>query len=220
MYFVKKIGVDNDKYLSSEIVCHTVKTISIALQLLEQKVVSYIREEGGKQVSDNIKIIDIHDLGQTCEPAIDTMLIYRVASDPHRLHVYQRKTKVVPGTIYGHTLVSEFRRIQIFELEEYKEWNSTIVQLTIPEVELVSVGQTKLKIPKSMTDVPVCNLLDELKQSPKFKTNFALTNTPPIGSGTNLANANLANANLTLANTQLIVEANFALANTQPMGAT
>lgn len=177
MYIIKKITVNNDFYISSESINHTRKTISHALILLEQCIISYVKEEHGKQMSDIIKIIDISDFKQVSEPVVDTILIYRITNDPHRVHVYQRKTLIVPGTIYGHSLVPDFRKIKIFELEEYDKFDissSQNISSIIPDIEMVSVGSTGILIPKPMTVSPIRNFIDELKQSSKFKARFVL----------------------------------------------
>jgi hypothetical protein len=185
MYFIKKIIVDNDKYVSSEIVGHA-KSISTALTLLEQNTIMFIKDQVGKQISDNAKIIDILNLEQISEPDIDTMLIYRVEQNPHRLYVYQRKTISVdvPNWTWGTSKknVTDFKCVSYFELEEYAEIinftnNSRIINFTndsrvVSEFEMVTIniGKSKIKIPKQMTIAPMADVLVELKNSPKFKS--------------------------------------------------
>ena len=184
MYFIKKITVqDKDQYVSSEIVGYTTKTISNALILLENSAKSFIQDECGKQVASASKIIDIHDFNQVSEPMIDTMLIYRLGVDPHRLHVYQRKTKATNGYLWGQTVAPEFRKIQIFELEECAKFgfvdsaNHIETKEIVPVIEMVPVGPAKrVMIPKAMTVAPMCNLISELKNSQRFKNRFASVN--------------------------------------------
>jgi len=180
MYFIKKITVNREKYESSEIIEHTIKTISVALSLLEQSAKNYVKEECGKQIGTDVKIIDIHNFNQINEPIVDSMLVYRLGTDPHRLHIYQRKTKIVPGTIYGQSLIPEFHKIQIFELEEYRKLNlldsTTLVSSSIPQVEMVAIGPAKVKIPKNMTVSPMSDLIDELKKSLRFQARFIAVN--------------------------------------------
>lgn len=173
MYFIKKITVENDKYILSEIINHT-KTISNALALLEKNVKDHIKEECGKQIATDCKIIDILNVSQIYEPTIDTMLVYRIGSDSNRLHVYQRKTSLVAG-YFVNGLVSDFRKTQIFEIEEYTLGASESTQSTqsaqsslstIPE--MVAVGPAGIKIPIQMTLVPIAGLIDELKKSKRF----------------------------------------------------
>lgn len=190
MYFIKRIDIDEkNSYIGSEIVNHA-KTISSALSLLEYSVKTYIDYEYGKQESNNFKVIDIHQFSQINEPAIDTILVYRLDSDPHKLHLYQRKTKIVPGTLYGQSLVSTFRKIQIFELEEYKKLipgdiskKSSDNEPVIPETftEMVPIGPAKIRVPRPMTISPMCDLIKQLRESKRFKERFQLVNSslPP-----------------------------------------
>lgn len=188
MYYIKKITLDEkERYLTSKIMEHA-KSISSALCLLEHSVKDFVREECGKQASDNCKIIDIHDFSQINDPIIDSTLVYRLDSDPHRLHVFQRKTKSISGYIYGQSLIAEFRKIEIFELEEYDKINpidlarknsidlSTTLMSTIPPIELVPVGSARILVPKQMTVSPMCDLIKELKQSLRFKAKFVEVN--------------------------------------------
>ena len=188
MYFIKKVTVDDKGgYSTSEIVEHA-KAITTALSLLDYAARMFIKEECGNQISKDIRIIDIHTLGQINEPAVDTMLLYRLTADPHRIHVYQRKTRIIPGTIYGQSLIPEFHRIQIFELEEYKKLNpselarknSTDIDLiaasTIPSFEMVPIGPAGIKVPKPMTVSPMCDLIKELKKCVRFNTRFQMVN--------------------------------------------
>lgn len=195
MYFIKKIILDDKQgYQSSKIVDHTSKTISVALSLLENAVRMFVKDECGREAADQIKIIDIYKFDQVNEPMIDSMLLYRLTDDPHRIHVYQKKTTVVKvsGYIWGtsDTPTTFFRRTHIFELEEYSGSISPGTQNTInipnsentnvpsilPQVEMVPIGPARIKIPKPMTLAPMCNLIDELKKSAKFKFRQDLVN--------------------------------------------
>ncbi|MEM3061954.1 MAG: hypothetical protein QW303_00210, partial [Nitrososphaerota archaeon] len=123
----------------------------------------------GKQISDESKIIDIHHFGQVNEPLIDTMLIYRLKTDPQTLHVYQRKSKEVPGILYGRTTVVEFRRVQVFALVKYDDPNFTPF-----DDGLVPVGPAKIRVPKAMTVSPMSDMINELKNNIRFKKRFEL----------------------------------------------
>lgn len=175
MYFVKKIVVDSEKYVSSEIVGHA-KTISTALSLLERNAISYIRDQVGRQISDNAKIIDILNLEQINEPDVDTMLIYRLEQNPHRLYIYQRRTITVdiPNWTWGSSKknIVEFKCVLHFELEEYSQISDFESLPKIkPEIEMVTIniGRSRILIPKQMTVAPMADVLAELKNSPKFK---------------------------------------------------
>jgi hypothetical protein len=117
-YTIKKILVNENIYLSSSIVEIIPKTISKALNNMFEHAKKYVSDECGNQISHKMEIIDVHTFYQIDEPLIDTMIIYRIGSDSNRLHVYQRKTKIVPGFIYGYSSYSEFKRVAIFEIEE------------------------------------------------------------------------------------------------------
>ena len=179
MYFINKIMINNKgQYVDCEIVDHTSKTISVALPLLETCAKRFINKECGEQISATAKVIDIHDFNQVSEPLIDTMLIYRLVSDPHHLHIYQRKTSIVSGTFYGKSTAIEFNKVKIFSLKEYNKINEqdcAIEQATDP-VELVAFGPSKIKIRKEMTMAPMCNIITELKNSKKFKEKLTISN--------------------------------------------
>ncbi|MEM0353983.1 MAG: hypothetical protein QXW79_00240 [Thermoplasmata archaeon] len=166
MYFILKIGLnEKDQPISYNIVSHSNEAESLIF--LENAAKNYIKEECGKQTLDEFKIIDIHHFGQVNEPLIDTMLIYRLKSDPHTLHVYQRKSKEVPGILYGKTTVVEFRRVQIFTSVKYVDSNLTLI-----DDGLVSVGPAKIRIPRAMTVSPISDMINELKNNARFKKRF------------------------------------------------
>lgn len=169
MYIITKVLVDREKYISSGVADHTGKTISVALALLERSAKEFIQTECGKQVSDSAKIIDILSESQVVEPLIDTMVIYRLEADSQKLQIYQRKTVTAPGYIYGQTIVSEFKKVAIFELIDYSRFNGKEVEEVKPsEVEMIKIGPAGVEIPKAMTMVPVSNLLEELRMNPRF----------------------------------------------------
>lgn len=201
MYFIKKITVDDKQnYQSSKVVDNTKKTIASALNLLQNSVRAFIKEEYGREASEQIKILDIHKIDQVNEPIVDCILLYRLVDDPHRVLVYQKKTVLVKATNWTwgttDTLVPQFRRTHIFELEEYEktldksvpqnnqiqskaEMEDTIIDDTIVSVEMVQVGSSKVKIPKPMTVAPMCDLIAELKKSERFKKLFNKINSSP-----------------------------------------
>jgi hypothetical protein len=191
MYIIKNIVLDEgDKYVSSSTVGHTTSTISSAAKLTESIAVNMAINGFGASAVDNFKIIDIHSFDQVNEPKINCMLFYRLADDPHRLHVYQKRTVVVekPGYIYGtvETVVDVFRKTNILELEEIS-YPSTqdlhgscvgfgmrqSVPINIPttytEHEMVPIApNARLKVPKPMMMSPMSDLIDELKKSKHF----------------------------------------------------
>ena len=179
MYFVLRTTVDEQQHpVSFEIVNYTNKTISTALALLDASARAYIREECGIKAAHEAKIIDIHNLAQTNEPIVDGMLIYRLGNDSHTLHIYQRKSKIVPGYIYGQSAASEFRRVQLFTLIENKNINLADSPGAAPYVpmEMVAIGPARIMIPKGLTTAPMCNVITQLKKSQMFKKCFETTN--------------------------------------------
>jgi len=201
MYFVKRITLDDKQgYLSSKIVADTNKTIKSALLLLESSVRAFVRDERGREAAEQVKIIDIHNIGQVSEPILDGILLYRLESDPLKINVYQKKTIVVKSTTWTwgttDTPVPQFRRTDIFELEEYGKKiaipvdassttnavpTATIVESEPEEKEeKAPLGPAKLLVPKKMTVSPMCDLINELKRSPKFKSRLNSTNVVTI----------------------------------------
>ncbi|BCS83400.1 hypothetical protein QLL95_gp0723 [Cotonvirus japonicus] len=186
MYFVKKINLDiNHQYKSSEIVDNINKSISNAFTLLENSAKSFVKEECGREAGEHVKIIEINDFNQVNEPVVDSMLLYRLVDDRHRIYVYQKKTMItkIQNWTWGtsDTVNSQFSNICIFELEEYNKINvvsfqNQIVLTSIPNDELVAIGPANIKIPKPMTISPMCDLISELKKSPKFKARFEAVN--------------------------------------------
>lgn len=189
MYFIKKIVLDDKQnYRSSEIMDHTSKTIGAALILLENTARTFVREECGREAAEKVKILDIHKMEQVSEPLVDCMLLYRLAEDPHRIHVYQRKTDISKAKTWGGSeydvATVKFRRMYIIELEKYEKLDLTSLQNTnlasiIPQVEMVSLGPAGIKVPKPMTVAPMCHLIDELKKSAKFKKQFTSVSNCP-----------------------------------------
>lgn len=193
MYFIKKITVDDIIYKSSKIVDCTNKKISVALLLLESAARNYIKEEFGREASEQAKILDIYNFDQVSEPIDDCMLLYRLGDDPHHIHVYRKKTSRVekPGYIYGSSIIEEkyFKRTHIFELEECENINvgesqniniNQLQNINTPQIEMVTVGFAGIKVPKPLTQAPLCNLISELKKSPKFQARFVSTNNSSI----------------------------------------
>lgn len=181
MYLIKKITIsDKNFYLTSKIINHTNKTISAALILLENAALENVREENGRNAYEQTKIIDIHSLEQINEPLLDSILLYRLSGDPHRILVYQKKTSIIKSNNWtwgtSDIPISQFRLINYFELEEYNGKFDTNIENNIPTppIEMVQFG--KIKIPKQMTIAPMCHLINELKGSERFKARFTYIN--------------------------------------------
>jgi hypothetical protein len=173
MHFVKRVTFDDkNEYASSQIVDHTNKTISVALSLLIDIAKKFVREELGREAGEKANVIEIKSFDQVHEPTTDGILLYRLVSDPHRIHVYQKKTQTVNVAGWfttGPVIDSKFKRICIYELEEYS--NKLImasVPSSIPDHEFVPIGPAQIKVPKGLTISPVVDLIRELKDSPQF----------------------------------------------------
>lgn len=175
MHFILKIAVDEKGNLSvGDIIDHCFENkVLVSRALLENTVRKYITDECGRNTGAEMKIIDIKNFSQICEPSIDTMLVYRIDVEPNILHVYRRKTIPVPGWIMKDSTLVEFRKVQIFALKTYDRLSQNITEKqnnSTKEIhtEMVLHGEKKLRIPKSFTIEPMCKLIDELKKFPKF----------------------------------------------------
>lgn len=160
LHFIIKINIDvNNSFRSNEIISHTNLGITIAKKLLEKETRSHVSLLTGNTTNLDFipKIVDIHSFDQVAEPIIDTVIIYRLDSNPHRLHVYQRKSIIVPARGWGQKAISEFRKICIFELNEYACINTDIH-------DIVRYGKTNIHVPEILTTEPVQNLLSSIKK--------------------------------------------------------
>lgn len=174
MYFIKKITIDEDKkYQNSLIIDHTNKSFINALQLLDSIAKTFVKEESGREAGENAKIIEIHDFEQVNNPNIDCILLYKLINDPHKIYVYQKKTSVtdVAGWFYGTSqiIIPNFRMTHIYELEEYDKKINLFNSILVPEMEYVPIGPAGIKVPKNLTISPAVDLINELKNSEKFK---------------------------------------------------
>lgn len=177
MYIIKEITVENDNYISSSSIDIINGQISIALQRLLETVKCYIKNNHGYKIAESTKIMDIINTAQICEPLVDSILLYKLVNDPHKIHVYERKTVEVkqPNWTWGSSTItqSNFKRIAIFELEEITnvKFNSQNNSANISHnenTEMISIGNGT-KIPKIMTISPMCDVINELKNSSSFK---------------------------------------------------
>lgn len=171
MYFINEVSVNDDEYHSSHIIEHTSKTISVALLLLETTAKQFVIDELGKEAGEAANIIDIYNVSQINEPLLDSILLYRLESNPHQIHVYRKKTNIVKTQNWtwgiSENLVSTFKKVRIFELDEY---NKLSIDEDLTPIELVPIGNIGIKIPKQMTISPMTDLINELKNSDKFKS--------------------------------------------------
>ena len=168
MYFIMKIVPNySGDFVNNELIYHTTGTISIALKDLEKTVFDFIREEYGKNMAIGCKIIDITTNDMIIEPNTDSLVVYRYRSDPHKFHIYQRKTNIVPALIYGKTWQTEFKKIVIFELLGYDKINNNqlIQNINIrAPLDLVHIKGKNVKVPVKITQAPMTDLIDQLKK--------------------------------------------------------
>src|SRR5690606_9839085 len=107
-------------------------------------------------------------------PTVDGLTCYRLSDDPHRVFLYRRKTSIVkqPNWTWGETEVPvvSHQRVAIFELEECESMFDTLhtMRNPRPELEMVTVGKSDLRIPKMLTQAPMCDVITELKNNPVF----------------------------------------------------
>jgi hypothetical protein len=167
MYFIKQVSVNEKIYQYSKIIDHTRGDFLEAQKLLEKTVKLFVKNEWGREAIDNKKIIDIQQLEEIVEPVIDCVLLYRLINDPTKIYVYQKKTNITKKFSYYYgttdTLVPKFCLINIFELEEY---NNLICDT---KIETVESQVPKIEISKQVSNQLRINLLNELKQNPRFK---------------------------------------------------
>ena len=172
MYFIKKIVIDEKQsYQSSKIVAHCPNTDPISL-VLERVVKTYVKEELGREASEQIKFLDIKELGQVSEPMVDGMLAYRIIDNPNHVHIYQRKTIVTKAKnwTWGErdVPVIQFRRTDIFEVEEYTNLNMNTPITEVRESINIITSRPRISMPMGF------NLIDHLKKSAKFQARFQL----------------------------------------------
>lgn len=112
MQFVIKNNIDKrGAFVGNEIVAHAATDNA---DILNNIAVAFAKSHGG-----NESIIDVHSLDQIAEPLTDTMLLYRIMDAPNQIHAYQRISEQVSGYIYGQSTVTEFIKINVFELVKY-----------------------------------------------------------------------------------------------------
>ena len=176
MYFIMETTIDDKEvYQSARIVSHT-KSAAQAAVLLQKSAIEYVKEECGNQAAAEAAIIEIKNFNQVNEPLTDKMLIYRLNTQPHTLHIYQRKTKEVPGYIYGKTTVTVFKKVKVFNLIEYSDINSNLASVPLKDtVQITMSGKGSVL----NNNAPINNLLDSLKKSPKFQSRYESSNAKP-----------------------------------------
>lgn len=161
MYYIIREKIDDKGNKLIPEICDMASYISEALYLLSNTCKTEIRNEWGTSESEN-KIIDINDLSQVSEPLIDSILIYRIVNTPHILYLYQRRTKVVKGLVWGETTSSEFKLIQIYYLVEYDHPRNKIN---------IDANNDNYQIKKSNPCIDMSSVFDELKNHELFIKN-------------------------------------------------
>jgi len=208
MHFIIKNNIDLDgSFQSNEIVGHTTTGIASAQSQLLSSIRTYVTELAGKEMANSLKIIDIHSFSQVSEPIIDTLLLYRLETDPHSIHVYQRKSSIMPGNLWGEKIKIDFNKIKIFTLVEYDRVSAP------PPPPFRSQSERELSIksgltdssspsktsdnlrssPKGKSDISV-DLIQSLKSSPVFKKKFEESNGSNRSSGSPLSPTRIINS--------------------------
>ena len=176
MYIIKRIDLTNGStYLSSRIIDHTTQRIATALSLLESCAKQLVKEEFGASAVEQSKIIDIHSLEQVSEPLVDSMLLYRIDSDPHVIHVYQRKTTVIDVLgwfINSQTVQHSFEKVCQFELEEYDKFSDEQDTDNSNTKRRSNIDEPE----KEHSKMIVGNFIEELKNSERFLSKASLFN--------------------------------------------
>lgn len=183
MYVIKKINVDGNIYLSSEIVDSFRDELETSMIIiLENNVKELVKQEYGASVVSGTKIIQITGEDQVSEPIIDGILLYRIENDLTRIHVYCRRSEVVESTgwIYGtiKSATTTFKKTHIFEIEACKNLVRVDSECSAPspigKLEIISIGKAGVKIPSNSALVGKTKLLlEELVTSAKFKNKFS-----------------------------------------------
>lgn len=163
MYFIYR----HDNNCDARVINHH-QLIGMALNLLESSVRDYVTKLCGEDAGNNMRVVPIKDQTQISEPMTDGITVYQISDDQHKLFVYQRKTNVIPGLIYGASVVSSFKKVSTFYIHHY---DNIIVSTSQPKpipppIEYVKVNN--ISMPKPMTISPIRNVIDELKNSKKF----------------------------------------------------
>lgn len=182
MHFVLKTNIDTNSgsFISNEIVGHVSSGIAAAQAQLINCIKTFVTELAGKDMANSLKVIDIHSMDQVSEPIIDTLLLYRLESDPHTIHVYQRKSSVVSGSLWGEKIKVDFNKIKIFSLVEYDKVSppppppsrsQSERTLTISHKSPIPT-ETKHKTAEIDLSPSKDDLILSLKSSPIFKKKF------------------------------------------------
>ena len=172
LYLIYKSDVDDKNNPQLATVIDHAFTISLAIKQTEQHARTLISKTCGESTALECKVIDILKPEQVNEPLIDTMLIYRITSDPHYLHVWRRMTKVIPGKLYGTTTDTKYNRVAIFYFKEYTGLKETLEQRSFvpppPPLEVETINKAGAQVPSQVKGM-VSDMLKELVTSPKFQ---------------------------------------------------
>lgn len=172
LYLIHKADVDEKGTQQLSTVIDHSFTISLVMKQTEQHARNLISKTCGESTAVECKVIDILKPEQVNEPLIDTMLIYRITSDPHHLHVWRRTTKIVPGKLWSFTTETKFIKVAIFYFQEYTGLKETLEQRAFvpppPPLELETINKAGAQVPAEAR-VMLSNMLKELVTSPKFQ---------------------------------------------------
>jgi len=161
MYYVIKEKIDEKGNKLVPEICESASYIAEALFLFINKCKYDIKNEWG--ANNDIKVIDINDLSQVVEPLIDSVLVYRIVNHPHTLYVYQRKTRVVKGLVWGETTNTEFKQTYVYHLVEYSKDKEDSEKSNDIEMKLYR---------KSTSLIDMTNVINEIKTHKLFIKNI------------------------------------------------
>jgi hypothetical protein len=154
-----------------------------ALLSLENAAQNFIIRHGGQsaldmlmQNSNGLLIRDIASLEQikyAPSDLVDGFYIYRLQNDPDKLFIYQKTPKLSQGIVWN-SYISSWCRLIYFHLV-YTDLLDN-VSTRSEAIEMVCVGAKSnntagsgIRIPRAMTLSPIADVLNELKESDRFK---------------------------------------------------
>ena len=138
-------------------------SIAAANHVLQSHIKDFIIRKFGE--SAEWKTVDITNQKEIIEPDTDGIVVYRDTGGSSFSYIYQRKTKIIPGYIYGQTLATEFNNIVKFCILEYHMdlyTNNTVNTIdTVEEVPIINKPTKQF--------VTVSDILEELRSLPRFR---------------------------------------------------
>lgn len=170
---IKQVALSNEgKYLSSKVISKSRR----ATTDLESMVHDFIRFNYGQIALDDITNYLPEDQAAFNQNLIEMVKegagfsTIRLASEPERIYLYQRKMETVDqiGWVYT-TQATEIvlSLLSIFETEEVDD--EIPVYCSAPKLQMIYVGKTTVRIPAACKSTPHLDMLSELKASAHFQ---------------------------------------------------